>query len=355
MRRIAEADAVAFMKSRGLEPLEPYRNSTANWLCRCTRCGTDTRPRLGDLKTGKSKSGCRVCGGNNPLDPAIADSLLRAAGFTPLEPFKGVDHRWRATCSACGKESFPSITSIRRGHGCGWCAQQFPDLDKILSKMKQKLLEPLEPYPGGKINWKCRCLTCQRIVYPRYNNVDQGWGGCGICAGTRVDPADAAETMKRAGLEPLIDYPGNQKPWDCTHLACGKRVRPTYNSILFGQGGCKYCSVSGLKWGYPTILYVVANQDFHKVGVANNSTIKKRLTMHAKHDLIPIFELQFATGDSAYEAEQQIVNWWRTDCSAEPIPRHMLPDGWTETAWNIQNSPAQTLQYIRNRYGSESS
>ncbi len=34
--------------------------------------------------------------------------------------------------------------------------------------------EPLLPYPGAQVPWLCRCLTCDREITPRYDNVVRG-------------------------------------------------------------------------------------------------------------------------------------------------------------------------------------
>lgn len=346
MKRLPDQEAEEFMKLKGLEPLVPYPNSTSNWLCRCMRCGSQTSPRLSDLRTGKSKTGCQNCGGNRPLQEEVARSILETAGFKPLEPFRGVDYPWASVCMQCGKQSSPTISTIRSGSGCGWCAGQFIDLDHVHKKMAAAFLEPLEPYPGGKKNWKCRCSQCGRTVFPRFNNIDQGWGGCGICAGRRVDPQIAISVMIEAGLHPLVSYPGNQSPWRCIHVACGKEVTPTYNSIKFGQGGCRFCSVSGLKWDQPTVLYLATNSLFQKIGVANSATLQKRLGMHQRAGLEPIALFQFGSGEEAYSIEQTVVAWWRDEHESGPVPKELLPDGWTETVFSDQVPLSLTLSYL---------
>lgn len=348
MKRISDQEAEEFLKSKGLEPLVPYTNSTTNWLCRCLRCGSTASPRLSDLRTGKSKTGCKKCGGNFPMPEEEAESIFRKSGFTPLGKFKGVDHPWKSICTHCGKQSSPTISTLRSGSGCGWCVGQFVDIEYVNKKMTESLLEPLEDFPGGKINWKCRCVRCARTVFPRFNNIDQGWGGCGYCAGRRVDPKTAELKMIESGLRPLVPYPGNQTPWLCVHVECGKEVTPLYNSVKFGQGGCRFCSVSGLKWDQPTVLYLAVNDLFHKIGIANNTTLEKRLGKHQKAGLKPIALFQFGVGDDAYSVEQIIVSWWRSECNSGPVPRNVLPDGWTETVYNDDVLPSTTLDYLTN-------
>ncbi len=125
-------------------------------------------------------------------------------------------------------------------------------------------------------------------------------------------------------------------------------MTPLYNSVKFGQGGCRFCSVSGLKWDQPTALYLAVNGLFHKIGIANNSTLTKRLGKHQKAGLKPVALFQFDLGDDAYSVEQVIVDWWRSECNSGPVPRDVLPDGWTETVFNDDVLPSTTLAYPTN-------
>ena len=346
VRKLTEDVAIAFMRSRGLEPLVPYPNGSTPWKSRCLRCANETYPKLQDLRSGKTLGGCQVCAGNKPLDQQFAEQLLREAGFEPLEPYKNVDHGWRAKCMKCGKEVRPTISGIRDGNRCGWCVGQFSDIALIMQKMQDASLEPLEPYKGNKVLWKCRCLKCDRIVFPKFNNVDQGWGGCGICAGVKVDIEVARQRMINADLIPQVPYPGNQTQWECIHTVCGRTVFPMYISVRNGQGGCKYCSVSGLKWDVPTVVYFLSNDWFQKIGVANNDTLAVRLKKHNRVGLKLRKSFQFETGELAYELEQSVITWWRDDLGAPPIARDEMPDGWTETVENSRVSIAETLEYL---------
>jgi recombinational DNA repair protein (RecF pathway) len=70
-------------------------------------------------------------------------------------------------------------------------------------------VEPTVGYPGAKAPWTSRCLTCGRNVTPRYSLVKAGGGACAYCARQRVDPDEAADVMRAAGVEPLVAYPGH--------------------------------------------------------------------------------------------------------------------------------------------------
>jgi hypothetical protein len=58
----------------------------------------------------------------------------------------------------------------------------------------------------------------------------------------RVDPTEALTQVRRAGLMPMAEYPGVDRPWRCKCLTCGAEVSPRLASIRRGQGGCSFCA-----------------------------------------------------------------------------------------------------------------
>ena len=108
--------------------------------------------------------------------------------------------------------------------------------------MKQAGFNPLEPYKSGDTPWKSICLKCKREVSPRFRQVrDRGYG-CKFCSGIVIDPKEALIDMKKANLEPLVDFPGASKKWKSRCLKCEKVVSPRLSSIRIGHSGCKNCA-----------------------------------------------------------------------------------------------------------------
>jgi formylmethanofuran dehydrogenase subunit E len=104
--------------------------------------------------------------------------------------------------------------------------------------------EPLVEYPGSKIPWKCRHLSCGEIVSPLFNKVQQGGGGCNVCSGKkRIDPVLARKKMIAAGMKPMVPFPGKDKKWKCICKSCGKIRYTYYSSIRDGRTGCKPCAL----------------------------------------------------------------------------------------------------------------
>lgn len=248
---IEPAVAVAEMRAAGVEPLEPYPGAGRPWRCSCSVCGRVTSPRLISVRQGHRA--CRYCASAavqaaRKVDADEAASVMLAAGVEPLEPYRNSKAPWRCRCRSCGAEVSPSYGSVASGNrACRYCSKvgagikQRRDADEAVAIMRAAGFEPLIPYPGQKKPWVCSCLTCGHSVRLYLDNVMNG-KGCRWCSRKAVDPVEAAEVMRRAGLEPLTKYPRVHLPWRCRCTTCGREVAPTYGHVRAGGGGCKYCA-----------------------------------------------------------------------------------------------------------------
>jgi hypothetical protein len=85
--------------------------------------------------------------------------------------------------------------------------------------MIQNNLEPVQPYKSAKKRWKCVCKICGKTVYPTYNKIQQGRGGCRSCGiKIRVEKSRTPETfavkqMLEAKLRPIEAYRSANKIW----------------------------------------------------------------------------------------------------------------------------------------------
>jgi recombinational DNA repair protein (RecF pathway) len=228
------------MLKAGLEPLVPYPGSATNWKCRCMTCGENVYPNYSDIKQGDG--GCKYCA-RHFVKPEDAVALMLASDLEPLEAYKNSGHKWRCKCLKCNREVFPTYNTVQqRGGGCKYCAKRFVDAEEAVLLMFDQQLEPLVPYPGGNKKWKCRCLKCTREVSPTYSAVKSGQQGCAYCARKKVDPEEAFEFMQSRGLTPLEPYSRSDGKWKCRCIKCLKIVTPSYSSVRSGQSGCVYCS-----------------------------------------------------------------------------------------------------------------
>lgn len=179
-------EAKAIMLDVDLLPLEPYKNSVSKWKCQCLKCGKIVTPMLGTVVD--EKSGCRFCarikaGEKKRIKPEIAKQTMIDAGFIPETAYVGKQNKWKSKCIKCGKVSFPSLSNVMsRNSRCIYCAKGKVDELDAIKVMRESSLEPLEPYAGNKTKWKSKCLKCGEIVFPKYNGIQNGRGGCTNCA-----------------------------------------------------------------------------------------------------------------------------------------------------------------------------
>lgn len=244
-KKIHPDDAIALMKKAGLEPLVPYPGSNTKWKCKHIKCGEVVYPMHSWIVAGQG--GCQKCGYvkaglKGRVREVIAIQVMNNAGLSPLEPYRGAGKPWKCKCLKCEQIVSPTYGSVKSGTGCGVCAGKIVPSEKAVALMRESKLEPLVPYPGGKSSWKCRCLRCDKEVFPKYADIRNGDGGCKYCGGHFVEPEAAVALMIAANIKPLVPYVNAGTNWESECLACNKRINPTYNSVQQRGSGCKYCA-----------------------------------------------------------------------------------------------------------------
>ncbi len=133
------------------------------------------------------------------------------AGVVPYGDYPGAGKKWRSKCTVCHWDVSPRYADVARGQGaCIYCAGKAVHPEDRLRLLAERNLRPLTDFPGNLEKWPCRCSRCKRFVFPRWNNLRR-WGGCGWCAGIKIDPDDAVAEMRRRGVRPRVPFPGAQR------------------------------------------------------------------------------------------------------------------------------------------------
>jgi hypothetical protein len=96
-----------------------YVSKTKPLVVRCRNCLTRKETSLKHLLD--NEGACIDC--NRISQAGKAERLMRQAGFTPLEPYKGMSLPWKSQCERCGQTSSPLPSNIHKGQGCYWCYQ----------------------------------------------------------------------------------------------------------------------------------------------------------------------------------------------------------------------------------------
>ena len=119
-------------------------------------------------------------------------------------------------------------------------AQKIPEA-KAKALFVKNNLEPLVPFPGTQKPWKSRCLVTGKVVSPTYGKVRDFGHRCIYCSRNVVDVDKAIELMKKSGFKTLIPFPGSNVPWKSQCQSCKKITSPTYWNVTKGIG-CKFCA-----------------------------------------------------------------------------------------------------------------
>ena len=336
--KTSESEAVSFMLSKNLKPLEPYTSALTRWNSECLICGFICNPKLNDLKSGQG--GCVTCGYKYRVSPPKKRGVIRKAryseaealvilhgiGRTELETYPGLSMRiWRSRCDKCGTEGSPTLNAlVKRGNQCVTCGRirtsksKHLSQEEVASRYLKKGLKLLATYNhDSSAPLESQCLKCKRIVDPPLTSIRKSAIGCKYCAGTYVDAEEARDLMMSKGYEPLTKYKSTDAPWKCRHIICGTICGPTYGTIKRGGGGCRNCAVFGYSYDKKSYLYFIKHEewDAFKVGIANVSNLKKsdRLHKHGTDGWEVVKVWNFDNGTIPMEIEAQFFKTIRKD------------------------------------------
>jgi DNA-directed RNA polymerase subunit M/transcription elongation factor TFIIS len=361
-------EAEAIMLEAGLQPLQPYVNNTTKWKTECLKCGQIIYPMFQSVKAGH---GCRNCayknqvvGKNNekqvgskkkgarPVKHEIAVAIMLKVDLQPLEPYVKNSHKWKCKCLKCGAIVHPRYQDIRHGRGgCRTCgnAKMAKSMtlssEKAVKVMLDANLKPLEQYKGAIRRWKCKCLICNKIVYPRYSNVSKNRSGCVYCTKQEVDPKDVVKMMIKAKLKPLEPYTSNRTKWKCKCMKCGEIVYPKYSNVYSGSSGCVYCMETGFDYKKSATLYLISNKDLNsiKVGITNITFRDRRLHVFRLRGWQIQKQYNFPIGKQASEIEAKVFKWLRKDLN---LPVHLTAKLMPKTGGHTETVSADSITVI---------
>ena len=370
---IPSDEAIAFMNSKNLKPLEAYKGAQSRWKSECLVCGSFCAPTLASLKAGQG--GCRTCGYKNRKHPNVkhskvrkskyseneATEILHKVGRTELEPYPGLGRlKWKSKCNKCGTVGEPTFSAlVKRGNQCVVCGRNRTSRSKELSQevVAQRFLEKglklLATYNHVNTEGlKARCLSCNRIVNPPLQSLRKSASGCKYCAGTYVDASEARNLMISKGYEPLTKYTSTDSPWKSMHIICGTECAPTYGTIKRGGGGCRNCADWGYSYDKDSYLYFIQNNSLEafKVGIANVSKLKKtdRLHRHGKDGWEVVRVWNFDNGKIPLEIEVQFFKIIRIELELPVFLKkgEMKFEGETETFAQSAISQFEVLRIL---------
>ena len=322
--------AFSLMKKAKLKPLVDYPGSQKPWKSECLRCHKVVKPALGSIIAGQG--GCAYCA-KVKMDPIEAQEIMENAGLIPQSKFPGGNSPWKSKCNKCRNFVSPTFSDVKRGVRCKYCSGRAVNALEAKKFIESCNVKVLVEFPGTQKPWKSRCVRCRRVIYPYFSAVRGGQNPCKYCAGRAVDKRAADKMLRKAGVIPLVEYPGSTTKWKSRCKKCKKIVYPLYISVLHGYGACKYCSEFGFGYDEPAIVYLITNPKklSHKIGIAGVNT--HRLKDHARAGWILYAQKRFSTGEEAFAVEQKTLGWLRDEIGLSAhLGRAEMPyGGYTET------------------------
>jgi len=184
-----EMALAGFERSR-LKVLSGYKDNKTPVKVLCLVCKKQSTKSYKDLKSGRR---CYTCGRsaaskNRRLDHQFKVDLARKQNLKPVGEIKTVKSNSKFKCLSCSRQILMTFASIQRGASCRFCSQTEVDPKEASAYMLKNHLKPLEPYYKSAAKWKCRCMKCKNIVYPKFNQVKTHGGGCKFCRSAGYNP-----------------------------------------------------------------------------------------------------------------------------------------------------------------------
>jgi hypothetical protein len=168
------------------------------------------------------------------------------------------------------------------------------------------------------------------------------------CTNHKVDEEDAVQMMLLANLRPLEPYIDSKTKWKCKCLRCGEIVRPKYNTIQIGGGGCTNCAPVGMNLTVASYLYLITNEKLnaHKVGIGNVQDIKTRdrLFNFGKKGWKTYRVWNFDTGFNAMEIETQVLKTLRKDME---LPIYLTKEDMPNTGGHSETVDADSISLLQ--------
>lgn len=222
------------------------------------------------------------------LDPTEAKAQMLNAGFIPLTEYPGIREPWECQCAECGKVSMPSLHSVKSYKTkCAYCSRVRVDPVDAIRIMKASKIEPLEDYPGSAKVWRSKCLVCEKIIFPRFNRVNQGKGGCINCGRKNANNTQIEKTLKKVllGIENLdLEIVGEFKgsSYDTTFKCkkCNRELVRKPLTLLRNKSGCSFCS--GYRIDDTEALKKLIGSGYNPIGERPSDSRGKWKSVHIK-------------------------------------------------------------------------
>lgn len=255
-------------------------------------------------------------------------------------------------CKKVSIKTYHDLKSGRRCYTCGRAASAKkrrlnPEYIRDVS-IKQGLDLIGEPQPGKK-NSRFKCVRCERIIDMSFFSIQNG-SSCRFCSRTEVDPREAENYMIKNHLKPLEPYFKSSAKWKCRCLKCKNIVYPKFNNVRTAGGGCKFCRSAGYNPSFEGHLYLLISPKFesYKVGISN---AKARIRVHELKGWSVVMKWEFADGRIPPVLEEEVLQHirtkWKMPWSVDG--KSMPQGGHTETFSSLDLPEKRVLRLVETK------
>lgn len=306
-------------------------------------------------------------------EQAIAE--MRAKGFEPLEPYVSTGADWKCRHS-CGEVVYTTHHNVHvkpATQKCRICRKVSPEeIEAILDSKQLKVIDRSQLENGLTGRLDLIHIPCGEPVRTRAVNLTstgnrKGTGGCLHCGlikqglENRIPVAQWHALAKKANVTLLDEPDGTKKPVRIRCNRCGDENLKVHYSTLKRGGGCGSCNISAVRMGKAThgcggfkknrqaLLYLLSDREGSlKVGITGMKHSYNRLQHHRQHGWDVVHTVEKRSGYAIARWEQEVLSWWRNELLA-PMTKtaeEMPQGGFTETASIRKVGMRNTINYI---------
>ncbi len=260
-----------------------------------------------------------------------------------LEPFVRVDAEIRFRCLDCGVEGVSSVHRMRRAKLACWpCSRIMAGetgrltRERVVQILSDAGYQLVGEYRRSRTPVEVRCVRCGNRAFVRVDNVRTG-KACSACRFRwlsehhRLDGGEVSQRAAVARIELLEPFNSTHQAIRVRCLECGYESRRCINWAN-PSSACIRCGHRPYDFTAPSLVYLLRHREWPalKIGVTNVGS--NRLMDHDGGGWDCIYQ-KHVSGQLAYEIEQLVLAWWRTQLQLGPyLSREEMPQGgWTET------------------------
>lgn len=343
-------------KVANLKPLDTLRKASQKVRYQCLVCGYEgicsgnsIRKGNGCFKCGKARGGVKA---RVPYEEVVA--AFAKVGLKVTGDYQSSAIAVECVCLTCDKKVKKAYATLMKNqNGCPYCSEDRVDPEDAIRAIRQRGFEPIEPFPGGKKPWLCKCKSCGRESKPTHVGRSQKGSGCAYCSKNRVDPVEAVAFMISQQIEPLEPYKGATAKWRCKCLKCSREIKTMYNTVKSGSG-CRFCAIQGMDFDSPAFIYLIVHPELDalKVGIGSQDF---RIKQHTSLGWQLVKRWNYKTGFKASEIEERVLDYLRSglQLSHYLLKEQMPQKGHTET-FGLEDISVIEVQKLIEKFSRES-